>query len=95
MQGESKDVNQYDVKEWHSSVLPRILKEYQPKDIFNADETGLFYKLLPNKTYTYKGDQCSGGKKSKERLTRAETIIRTNRLVGYQSTSRRQYCEIN
>ena len=25
---------------------------------------------------------------------RAETIIRTNRLVGYQSTSRRQYYEI-
>ena len=69
VQGESKDVNQDDVKEWHSSVLPRILKEYQPKDIFNADETGFFYKLLPNKTYTYKGDQCSGGKKSKERLT--------------------------
>ena len=27
-------------------------------------------------------------------ITRAETIIRTNRLVGYQSTSRRQYYEI-
>ena len=26
---------------------------------------------------------------------RAETIIRTNRLVGYQSTSRRQYDEID
>ena len=26
--------------------------------------------------------------------TSAETIIRTNRLVGYQSTSRRQYYEI-
>ena len=25
---------------------------------------------------------------------RAETIIRTNRLVGYQSSSRRQYYEI-
>ena len=27
--------------------------------------------------------------------TRAETIIRTNRLVGYQSTSRRQYYKIS
>ena len=26
--------------------------------------------------------------------TRAETIIRTNHLVGYQSTSQRQYYEI-
>ena len=28
------------------------------------------------------------------RLIRAESHIRTNRLVGYQSTSRRQYYEI-
>ena len=27
-------------------------------------------------------------------IGRAETIIHTNRLLGYQSTSRRQYCEI-
>ena len=27
-------------------------------------------------------------------MGRAETIIRTNQLVGYQSTSRRQYYEI-
>ena len=27
-------------------------------------------------------------------VSRAETIIRTNRLVGYQSASRRQFYEI-
>ena len=69
IQGESKDVNQEVVKDWHSTVLPTILKDYEPRDIFNADETGLFYKLADNKTYTFKGDPCSGGKKSKERLT--------------------------
>ncbi|XP_067686985.1 tigger transposable element-derived protein 6-like [Haliotis asinina] len=37
--------------------------------IFNADETGLFYKLVPQRTLHLKGDKCHGGKKSKERIT--------------------------
>lgn len=39
------------------------------KNIFNADETGVFYQLLPNKTLTLKGESCKGGAKSKQRLT--------------------------
>ena len=35
----------------------------------NADETGLFWKCLPDKTMSFKGDTCSGGKRSKERIT--------------------------
>ncbi|KAM7284807.1 tigger transposable element-derived protein 4-like [Ixodes scapularis] len=30
---------------------------------------GLFYKALPTKTLTYNGETCSGGKRSKERIT--------------------------
>ena len=37
--------------------------------IFNADETGLFYNMLPNKTLTYKGEKCFGGKHYNEQLT--------------------------
>lgn len=33
------------------------------------DECGLFYNMLPDKTYAYKGENCNGGKVSKERLT--------------------------
>lgn len=36
-------------------------------DIYNAD--GAFFKCLPDKTLTLKGDPCNGGKNSKERLT--------------------------
>ena len=39
------------------------------RDVFNADETGLFYLCLPDKTLSFKGQQCSGGKQSKERIT--------------------------
>lgn len=45
------------------------MKEYSPKDIFNGDETGLFYRMLPTKSFVAKGETCVGGKMSKERLT--------------------------
>ena len=37
--------------------------------VFNADETGLFWKCLPDKTLSLKGEKCSGGKKNKGRIT--------------------------
>ena len=53
---------------WHSR-LQTILKEYESDIIYNADETGLFYRLLPDKTLEFKSKICHGGKQSKERLT--------------------------
>lgn len=67
--GESSQVSQVMISEWLTDTLPSILQNYDPKNIFNADETGIFYHCLPNKTYAFKNEQCSGGKKSKERLT--------------------------
>jgi hypothetical protein len=55
--------------DWKSKELPKIIGKYQPKDIFNVDETGLFYNLRPSKTVTYKGDSCHGGTHSKQRVT--------------------------
>lgn len=49
--------------------LKEIIQELEPKNIFNVDETGLFYKCTPNKTLAFKGERCSGGKLSKERAT--------------------------
>jgi len=48
--------------------LPKI-DGYKPKDIFNVNETALFYNLQPSKTLTYKGDSSHGGTKSKKRAT--------------------------
>ncbi|VDI33975.1 Hypothetical predicted protein [Mytilus galloprovincialis] len=45
------------------------MAEFTPDNIFNADKTGVFYKLLPEKTLEFKGIDCSGGKRSKETLT--------------------------
>ena len=30
--------------------LQNILKDYSPNDIFNMDETGLYWKMEPNRT---------------------------------------------
>jgi len=66
--GESGDVNVQEADDWKIKLL-QLIKSKNPKDIFNADETGLFYRCTPDKTLAYKGERCSGGKQSKERVT--------------------------
>ena len=39
------------------------------KDIYNADEFGLFYKYMTNKTCELKSEKCSCGKLSKVDIT--------------------------
>lgn len=67
--GEAASVDKSSVEKWKDGELKRIMDKYEPKDIYNADETGLFYRCLPNKTHTLKGENCVGGKNSKDRLT--------------------------
>lgn len=66
--GESGAVDINACSQWIND-LPALLGDYSPNDIFNADETGLFFKCLPDKTFTFKGISCHGGKYSKERVT--------------------------
>ena len=48
-----------------------LAAKYEPRDIFNMDETGLFWKMTPDRTLATKAG--SGGKKSKDRVTVALT----------------------
>jgi len=66
--GESGDVPKDVVSDWKCK-LPDIVKGYEPCHIYNMDETGLFYRTLPDRTLSIKGDECKGGKKSKDRIT--------------------------
>ncbi|GBN52717.1 hypothetical protein AVEN_91353-1 [Araneus ventricosus] len=59
----SVDVDCETVDDWIENQLPDLIKGYEQKDVFNADETGLFYNLLPSKTLAIKWDTCHGGKK--------------------------------
>ena len=42
---------------------------YKAEDVWNKDETGCFYRALPDKSLSEKKKECKGGEKSKERLT--------------------------
>jgi hypothetical protein len=44
--GESKDVDESVVSEYKPKLLERI-STYEPKNIYNVDETGLFFQALP------------------------------------------------
>ena len=60
----------------HSVIIPtqyelqQLFKDYDPDCIYNMDETGLFYRMLPNSTLVmpYEHD-VKGGKKEKCRVT--------------------------
>ena len=67
--GESAVVDTDICDDWLKNKLPNLVKNYKACDIFNAVETGLFYKLMPNKTLQLKCEKCHGGRISKERLT--------------------------
>ncbi|XP_064410130.1 tigger transposable element-derived protein 4-like [Latimeria chalumnae] len=67
--GESESVNSDVLDDYVTTKLPSLLIGYQPRDVFSIDETGLFYKLLPNRTLALKEEECHGGKHSKERIT--------------------------
>ena len=48
--GESKSVAEEIAAPWAETILPTILSRYPLKYIFNADEFGLMYQCLPDKT---------------------------------------------
>jgi hypothetical protein len=53
----------------YKQKLPQICTNYKPQDIFNADETGLFYRALPEKSLVEKFEKCKGNKMLKERVS--------------------------
>ena len=42
---------------------------YEPCNVYNADETGIYYRALPDGTLTFSTDSLSGSKKAKDRIT--------------------------
>ena len=57
MSGESSDVDEIACEDWKNNILHDLIRSYYEKDIFNADETALFFKCLPDKTLTFKNEK--------------------------------------
>ena len=49
--------------------IPELLQGYSAENIWNLDETGCFWRALPEYGFGNKGSQCRGGKKAKQRFT--------------------------
>ena len=69
MHGERSSVDEKSTDAWVKDILRPTLDRYKDDDVYNVDETGLFWKLLPDSTFALKGETCTGGKKSRERVT--------------------------
>ncbi|NXT18680.1 TIGD4 protein, partial [Syrrhaptes paradoxus] len=59
---------------WYQNVLPYV-NDYEPKNVFCIQETGLLYQMLPHNTFAFKGETFSVAKLSKERIT---IVVGTN-----------------
>ena len=66
--GESGDVSGATVDSWKER-LPDIVHGYSADDIWNLDETGCFWRALPDKGFNQRAKDCKGGKQSKQRIT--------------------------
>jgi hypothetical protein len=69
MAGEKTSVDDTVVTDWKNHRLPEILRNWAPEDIYNVDETGLFWRLTPDRTLAFKAERVHGGKKAKDRVT--------------------------
>ena len=66
---EAEAVNRGDIDIWWLTTLPALLKDYAIENVYNTEEFGLFFKLLPDKSIVNKKEPYHERKQSKERLT--------------------------
>ena len=66
--GEAGDVSTETITSWMERIS-ELIEGYSLENIWNMDESGCFFKALPDKGLVEKGKQAKGGKKSKQRLT--------------------------
>ena len=64
---EADEVSTTIIQAWIEQ-LPELCQDYEPWNILNLDELGLFFKALPEKGLAEKTKKSKGGKKSKQRM---------------------------
>ena len=67
--GESGSVDIEIVRDWKEGKLQEILSTYRHDDIYNADETGLFWLLFPDNFLEFIEGAHHGAKQPKSRIT--------------------------
>lgn len=67
--GEQGEADHAAARLWIHSDWPSLIAKYSPYYVFNADESGLYFRALPEHTYVFKNEKTRGTKTSKERIT--------------------------
>ena len=67
--GEQQATDTNASEEFRNNILPGLLQQYAKHDIFNVDETGIYFRGLPDRGYSFKNETLKGGKKAKDRIT--------------------------
>ena len=62
LHGEATDADVTEKENWITTVWPRLFQQYGEEDIFNADETGIYFRAMPNSTLTFQNDIRRGTK---------------------------------
>ena len=74
-QGEKQDADLGAACDWKKDILPEIVESFREDDIFNADETALYYRGLPDKGHCEKGFELTGGKKAQAAETKKQMTL--------------------
>lgn len=69
--GEKLSADESAVEPFKRKFLDKIKEmDLNPHQVYNADESGLFWKVLPNKTLAHQGEKSAPGRKvKKDRIT--------------------------
>ena len=70
--------------QWKDTTLPTLPSNFDLNDIYNADEFGLFYKAVSNRSNK---EKCVKGKHSKIRLIAAANTASGNVCYRHITTS--------
>ena len=83
---EAANVFPVTIDDWKRRI-PSIVDGYKFNGIYNCAETELFYSALPDKALAIKGQECRGGKRSKEDVTALLNLCQTLKmLLNYSFT---------
>lgn len=79
MHGEQRDADQTAANQWILEKWPKLIETYSPNDVFSADETGLYFRALPEHTYLFQNESTKGCRIPKERITVLSCVSMTGR----------------
>ena len=57
--GESGSADRTGASMWSDETIPLLLQTYDAENIYNADETGLYYRATPNGSLVFKSTALS------------------------------------